>query len=69
MHALVNTPDALLLDDAGDSVGEAAELGVGRPLIVDELDFDGLHRGHGQHGLRNAGSEATEKPGNIFRPD
>ena len=59
---LVNTLDALLLNNAGHAMGKAAKLGVGRPLIVDELHFDGLHWSHSQHGFSDSGSEATEEP-------
>ena len=59
---LVNTFDALLLNNAGHAMSKAAKLGVDRPLIIDELHFDGLHWSHGQHSFSNTGSEATEEP-------
>ena len=40
---------------------ESLEARVGGALVVDELDLDRLHRGHGQDSLADAGSQAAEK--------
>ena len=44
-------------------MSEALVLGVGGPLVSDELDLDGLHRGHGQDGLRHPGPQAAQQLG------
>lgn len=51
-----------LLDDKGDPVEEALVLRLARQLVIDELDFDGLHRRDGEHGLRHAGAESAQQP-------
>lgn len=42
-------------------MNETAELGFGAILVVDELDFDGLHWSYGKYSLANSRSETTEK--------
>jgi hypothetical protein len=39
------------------------ELGVGGPLVGDELDLDRLHRRDGQDGLGDASSKPTKETG------
>ena len=50
----------LALDDLPESVEEALVPGLGRRLVVDELDLDGLHGGHGQDGLADPRPQAAE---------
>ena len=49
-------------DNDGDAVSESFESGLGRPLVVDELDLDGLHGGDDEDGLGDAGPEAAQQP-------
>ena len=43
-------------DDWSDPMEEASEFWVSRRLVVDELDFDGLHGRDSQDGLRYSGT-------------
>ncbi len=49
-------------------MGKSSEFGLCRPLVVNELDFDRFHRGHGQDGFSYACTQSTQQPsGNNIR--
>ena len=61
-HTFVSSTEPLFPDNDGDSMCESLEPRLGRPLVVDELDLDSLHRGDDEDGLRDAGPEAAQQP-------
>ena len=61
VSTLIDSAEALLPDDAGDAVSKASVLGLGRSLVVDELDLHGLHRRDGEDGLANSGAKSAKK--------
>ena len=40
---------------------ETFELRVGRALVIDELDFNRLHRSDGENSFSHAGAETAEE--------
>ena len=55
-------PLTLFLDNTGDPVGKAFEARVVGSLVIDELDFDGLHGGDRKNGLANTRPQAAQEP-------
>ena len=62
VSTLINSAQSLFSHNAGDPVSKSSVFRLRRPLVVDELDLDRLHRRHGEDGLADSGAEATEQP-------